>query len=504
MPYNLASAKEQFLKECRAIYRGNSVQLTRILEFEQTYEACDAIHWYTKPYFLCQMINRALRSGDALILFRLRYFIVDMCKGLESTAAMQPLLAIHVYRGAILAKEEVEKLKIGSLIAANSFFFSSLNLRVAQNFISIDPSTGMSPGTDRNDRHQFVLFEIEIDPVTMRSADVIAANVSLKSAIPEEEEEVIFGLGTTFVINMIEYSSKYKLWNIKMNVSTDAAAIKREHKAFIHGSLRNMTAICLFGNRLADIWGQYTQASAYFQDLLRTLPVDHVDRPLLLYHLGRVYRFLGKFDRAIIYLRYLELFQRRLMPKSTLDYGSTLGALGATYSEVGDSKRALRLHERAIAVHGGHLPKYDREMAFHGNRLAYACFQEKQYERVFSILNYIETIFKPRMPAAHPALAQVVHTRGLVHQALGNSEQALACMKEALDMRELWLNKDHPAVARICYQLALLYEEHNEYTLAFEHAERALHIQQHKLPENHQERKWAQEFVERLRCHIDS
>jgi tetratricopeptide (TPR) repeat protein len=171
---------------------------------------------------------------------------------------------------------------------------------------------------------------------------------------------------------------------------------------------------------------------------------------------------------------------------------------------VGDSKRAVRLHERAIAVHSGHLPKYDREMAFHANRLAYACFQEKQYERVFSILNDIEIVFKPRMPAAHPALAQVVHTRGLVHQALGNSERALDCMKEALGMRELWLNKDHPAVARTCYQLALLHEERNEYTLAFEHAERALHIQQLKLPENHQEREWSQELVERLRYHIHS
>jgi hypothetical protein len=123
MPYDSADARDQFLNECRAIYRGNSAQLARVDEFEQTYRACDAIYWYTEPCFLYHIINRALRSGDALTLFKLRYFIVDMCKNLEATAATQSSLAIHVYRGATLAKEEVEKLNVGSLVAASSFFF---------------------------------------------------------------------------------------------------------------------------------------------------------------------------------------------------------------------------------------------------------------------------------------------------------------------------------------------------------------------------------------------
>ena len=306
MSYSSNDAKDQFLKECRTIHRGNPVELRRVLEFEQTYRASDAVHWYTKPCFLFRIINRALRSGDALILFKLRYFIVDMCKDLERTARTQALLVNHVYRGAMLGREDVEKLKVDSLIGVNGFFSSSKNLLVAQTFININPSTGVSPSSDRNDRHQFVLFEIEIDPIIMRSADVIAADVSCKSAIPEEEE-VIFSLGTTFVVTMIQYSIEHGLWNIKLNVSAEAAAIKREHQAFIRGSLRRMTAICLFGSRLADIWGQYSQACAYFHDLLRTLPADHNDRPLLMYHLGRVYRFLGKFDKAIEYLKYARL-----------------------------------------------------------------------------------------------------------------------------------------------------------------------------------------------------
>jgi tetratricopeptide (TPR) repeat protein len=478
MLYNSADARDQFLKECRTIYRGNSVQLAKILEFEQTYRAFDAIYWYTRPDFLFRIINRALRSGDTLILFKFRYFLVDMCKNLEATAAAQSSLPIHVYRGATLAKEEVEQLNVGSRIAATSFFSSSSNIQVARSFIIIDELTGMLPSRSRNDKHQFVLFEIAVKPTTIRSADVIVANVSSQSAFPEEEE-VLFGLGTTFDITMIEYDVEHYLWNIKMDVSSEAAAIKCEQRAFIHGSLRSTTAICLFGSILADIWGQYTQASIYFHDLLRTLSTDHIDRPHIFYQLGRVYRFLGKFETAIAYLRCIQLFQRRLLPQTTLDYGSTLGALGATYSKVGDSKRA---------VHSGHLPKYDRALGFHANRLASACYQEKQYERALSVLDSIEIVFNPRMSVGHPGLAQIIHTRALVYQALGDSERTLNYLKEALSMRESWLSKDHPAVARTCYQLALLYEERSEYRLAFEHAERALRIQELKLPKTHQER----------------
>lgn len=500
MPYNSFNAKDQFLKECRAIHQGNPSQLAKIDEFEDTYRAEDAIHWYTRPCFLFRIINRALRLAEALILYKMRYFIVDMYKNLEATAAAHPLLVDHVYRGAILAKKEVEELKVGSFVSPNGFFSSSLSSDVARSFIIVDGSTGILPS--RSDVRQFVLFEIKIDPTTISSADVTVANLSSQSAIADEHE-VVFGLGTTFVVIDIQYNNTHYRWDIKMVVSSEAAKIKREHKAFLQTSVRLMTATCLFGSRLADIWGQYTQASSYFQNLLRTLPANHIDRPLLYYHLGRVYRFLGKHERAIAYLRCAQLLQRRLLPQSNYDYGNTLGALGATYSELDDSKRAVRLHERAIAIHKGCLPIDDREMVFHANRLAYACFQEKQYERALSVLDQTAIIFKPKMPAAHPSLAQIVHTRGLVHLALGNSEQALDCFKDALSMRESWLSSDHPAVARTCYQLALVHEERIEYELSLEYAKRALRIQQLKLPETHQETKWSQQLLERLRIHTD-
>ncbi len=503
MPHDSVDAKNQFLMKCRAIYRGNSAELAKITEFEQTYQAYDAIHWYTKSCFLYRVINRAFRSENAFALYTLRYFIVDMCKSLQAMAATQPLVAMHVFRGTILEKEELEKLNVDLLVATNGFLSCSLSRQVAQNFIGIDGETGMSPSRSRNDKYQFVLIEITIDPTTVGSADVTVANVSYQNCF-REEDEVIFGLDTAFIITGIEYDAQHYLWNIQMTVSSETTQIRQSYRAFIYDRLRNTTATCLFGSNLVDIWSDYYQATMYFHNLLQTLPTEHIDRPLLYYHLGRVYRCLGKYQKAIGYLRCAELLQRRLLPQSTYDYGSTLGALGAVYSEMGDSARAVRLHERAIEVHSGYLPRHGPDMAFHSNRLAYACFQEQQYERALSILTRIETFFLPKMPTAHPSEAQVMHTKGLVYRAQGNSELALECFQVALRMRESWLAKDHPAVARTCYQLALLREERGEYIVALEHAKRALHIQQLKLPRTHQERTWSQEVVDRLQHYIDT
>lgn len=501
--YDSADARDQFLKECRTQYRGNSSQLAKILEFEQTYRACDVIYWYTKPDFLFRIINRALRSGDTLLLFKFRYFLVDMCKSLQDTAITQSSLPTHVYRGAILAKEVVENLNVGSCITVTSFFSSSSNIQVARQF-TIDAPTGMLLNHDRNDKDQFVLYEIAVDPTTIRVADIIVANVSSQSFFPAEEE-VLFGPSTIFNITMIKYDDEHYRWNIKMDVSTNFSTIKHEQKAYISESLRNTTATCLFGCILIDIWSQYTQAHNFFRDLLQKLPTDHVDRLHVFYQLGRVHRFLGEFKTAIAYLRCALLFHRRFLPQSTLDYGSIVSALGATYSEMGDSIRAVYHLERAIAVYSSHLSKYDRERGFHGNRLAFAYYQEKQYERALSLLDDIEIVFKPqRQPDDYRGLAQVLNTRGLVYLALDEHERTLGYLKEALNLRESWLIKNHPGIARTCYSMALSYKNRGEYRLAFEYAGRSLRIQELKLPKTHPELKLSQKLVEELHSHIDS
>ncbi|CAF4251198.1 unnamed protein product, partial [Rotaria magnacalcarata] len=85
--------------------------------FEQTYKSSDAIYWYTKDSFLYRFVNKALRTEDIEALFRLRYFLKDLCKNLKLLfddnfqTYQESLEAILVYRGLTLPIKVIDQIK---------------------------------------------------------------------------------------------------------------------------------------------------------------------------------------------------------------------------------------------------------------------------------------------------------------------------------------------------------------------------------------------------------
>ena len=52
-------------------------------EFEEKYDPSNAIYWYTRDTFLYKMVNMALRTENSAIIWRLRFFILDMHQQLK-------------------------------------------------------------------------------------------------------------------------------------------------------------------------------------------------------------------------------------------------------------------------------------------------------------------------------------------------------------------------------------------------------------------------------------
>jgi tetratricopeptide (TPR) repeat protein len=495
MPCDSLEAKQQMLTECRAYYRNDRVTLSQIDQFERIYQPSDAIRWYTKSGFLFYLVNKALRSGDILALYTFRYFIKDLCNRLEEASAEHSNTSFRLYRGAKLHREEVESLQIGSFVATNGFFSCSCTRSVAEMFISIDPLSGKSPSRDRDEKEQFALFEINVDII--KSPDVVVVNASAQSVFPDEKE-MIFTLGSTFIINHIVYDGQKNLWFIEMSSFSDWAKIDQEYDRYIRVRLQLTNPTILFGHALANIRSEYLQSLDYFHRLLRTLSIDHADRPNVHYNLGRIYRILEKYQKGLAYFRCAQLLLRRLLPQRIFDYCRVLSAIGSIYSKLGDSKRAINLLEQALTLQRNSLPDNHTEIPFHLNRLGHGYFNAKQYERALSILYSADSFFQTRMPVDHQGHAQTLHILGLVYRALDDEEKAYSYFKEALRKRDSLLAKDHPDVASTCYQLSLMCEDRGEYELALEYAKRSLRIQSMKLPYYHSELKQSSELVERL------
>ncbi|CAF1515110.1 unnamed protein product [Rotaria magnacalcarata] len=486
MPYNSPEAKRQILTECRSYYRGRPREMAAIEEFRCNYRSQDAIYWYTKPCFLHYLINRVLRTGDIMALYKFRYFIVDMCTHLEEmaeTTRAKYRSPFRVYRGATLGRDEVEQLKIGMVVATKEFFSSSRHLNIAEKFIGIDETTGISPSQSREDKKQFVLLETSID--WRNSPTLIVADVSSQSAIPDECE-MIFELGTTFAITDITYDGEHRVWHVQLIVSSEAAQIKDAYNAYIRKRLTEIKPILLFGKVLVDMSSDTIRALTYFHRLLRIVAKDDEDRPNLYFHVARIYRYMGKYQEAVTYYRCAQLLQRRKLPESSFDYARTLSDLGLLHNLIGNAARAIVLHTRAMMILRTILPEDHIEIGHISHELALDYLQEKQYDRALLLVSNSLSFFQRKMPANHPGQAQALRAMGLIQRALGHREEAISCFKQALRIRELLQATNAPAVAYECYELSLVYAENeDEHNVAFEYAQRAFNICRQKLHPNH-------------------
>ncbi|CAF1402648.1 unnamed protein product [Didymodactylos carnosus] len=180
-------AKTVLIETWRENYTGNSSELDIIKEFEQTYKREKAVWWYTRESSLYRILNKALREQSIDMIFSFRFFLTELSKQVSQFYKdyMQQLKAsntvcesIHVYRGQIIAKEELEQMQnsIGGFISINSFFSTSRNRLKARNFAMGSPVT---------EKLRRILFKIEIDP---RLPTKPFADIEGISYIPDEQE----------------------------------------------------------------------------------------------------------------------------------------------------------------------------------------------------------------------------------------------------------------------------------------------------------------------------
>lgn len=111
--YNQQSI-EDLVVYCRQYYEANYSRLNTIVEFECEYRNHSPIWWYTRPCFIYEMLNRALRNLEADTIIKLGFFINDLHHVIKQFHTEQYGLSqrepFTVYRGQGLSQPEFEKL----------------------------------------------------------------------------------------------------------------------------------------------------------------------------------------------------------------------------------------------------------------------------------------------------------------------------------------------------------------------------------------------------------
>jgi hypothetical protein len=91
--------KKRFIEFCREQYDDNARELNIINEFEHDYRDHTPAWWYTRECFMYKMLNKALRTQNIDISWKIGFFIQDLHKQLEHLHSIQPNTSRILYRG---------------------------------------------------------------------------------------------------------------------------------------------------------------------------------------------------------------------------------------------------------------------------------------------------------------------------------------------------------------------------------------------------------------------
>jgi tetratricopeptide (TPR) repeat protein len=276
--------KAELISCCKNEYADNVLELECLRKFEKDYKPDEALRWYTKDTFFYKSLNAALRKQNIHMIFLFREFISDIQQQLQK---YQSSKALKVYRGQMMTREELDRLKqsVGKLISINSFFSTSTSYTNVFSFLNF------SSDLER------VLFEIKADPKMTTTKPF--ADITKHSDYPGEAE-VLFMIGSIFRLESIDQNDK-QVWIVKMTLSSDEEHGLRQVLIYMKGQIESgETNLRTLGKFLWKM-GKFELAETYLLRLLKELESDDPLNSTLYEDLGELAALKGNFDSSVQY-----------------------------------------------------------------------------------------------------------------------------------------------------------------------------------------------------------
>ncbi|CAF3743780.1 unnamed protein product [Rotaria sordida] len=452
--------------------------LLEIEEFRQTYTSNDAIHWYTKESFVYRLLNRSLRTEDIEALYIFRFFIADLCRQLKieyeklrRKQNQSPILT--VYRGAQISREELDDLfrTIGNLTSLNGFVSTSINQSVAIEFLRKKSS--------RTENLEKILFIIEID---IQSDYIICAYIKELSAL-QDEEEVLFNIGTVFYLDKIVLDSNEQIWNVYMKATEAGISAVHDYIELIHQELTDTNISIIFGQLFLQM-GKYILAQKYFLDLLEYSKENDPDLPRIHYHLALTYAYQYDLIQAENLLKQVYQFYK-INNTNNLDLARIENALGWIHHHNGELDEAIIHYQTALNLAPDQLDLNHLINAQTCSLLGDCYLEKNQLDKAELFNKKTLEIERLRLPTDHPRIGVTLNDIGDVFRKRKQMNIALDYYQQAESIFHRSLPKYHPYIAYCwsCMAFVYLYDEKIEQ--AQEYHEKALQIYRHVLPSDH-------------------
>ncbi|CAF0802568.1 unnamed protein product [Adineta steineri] len=478
MQHNL-TAKKELINVCKQQYHNNSKELAVINEFENSYSSSRAIWWYTRETCLYRLLNKALRVQNIDVLFAFRFFIKDMFTNLnEEHKKFKRSLTdqlIQVYRGQVISADEFDRMhkSIGEFISINSFFSTSRNRKRALEFTNNIPPS---------DSIRQILFDIKVD---IRLSTKPFADVT-KLSYFEEEEEILFMLGSVFRITNVVYSKQEQVWVAELMLCNENDHDLRDlfsyHKEKIGKDLSNFVPL---GDILFKM-GEFDKARQYYKRILTELSTIDLSTASCYFGLGNVAIEQDQYPAALAYhLKALDVKQK-FLDENDPRIASSYNQIGAAYRRLGVYDRALEYANIGLEMRLACLDSNDVDLAQSYRDIGLVYYRLSENSLALENFTKAHKIYVKALPENHPDVAENLGYIGYVYNSTEEYDLALEYYKKALDIDRKSLPENHPDIGVISGAIGNVFYEQHDYVSAIDYFNQALAIFRRSLPPTHE------------------
>jgi tetratricopeptide (TPR) repeat protein len=473
-------SKDEMTSFCREEYAGNTSALQFINDFEKNYQPNQAINWYTRESFLYKILNKALRTQNISVLYKIRTFIRNLHFHLLECYQEQKNNSITsvVYRGQCMSNNEFEKIRNnkGGLLSVSNFFSTTEDQSLATIYAGIS-----------NDDETAMIFEIKIEPSLTDTMSPFA-NIQEFSNFGQAEKEWLFSFGCVFRIVNITKGTNNQPWYIHLlltNESDQELKMMTEHfRSDISVGL--LLPIHSLG-KLSYKMGDYSLAIEYYILALKSEPAWR-GKIMILKELGQTYERLALYDNALTCFDKALSMHEELNDKQKNDYhrlAAIYVSLATIHTVKQDKDQSFHYLNEALKTELNIEQPNKENLLNCYNDIGFIHFTEKKYD--LSLFNYQEAlnIGMKIYPATHPNIGTIYMNIGNVYQAQKRYEDALENSRKSLDIQIASLPVDHPDIARSFNNISSIYHSLGRYDDALTNCKNALQIYLKRMPQNH-------------------
>ena len=188
----------------------------------------------------------------------------------------------------------------------------------------------------------------------------------------------------------------------------------------------------------------------------------HPDLALIYDSIGATYRDLGESRKALKYFQKAFEIRENAQPPDYPNLALSYNNIGATYRDLGESGKALEYFQIAFEIRKRVLPPNHPDLAFSYNNIGMDYRDLGESGKALEYLQKALGIIENALPHDHPALASSYNNIGITYSDLGENRKALEDFQKALSIFENALPPDHPHIGIVRNNIRIVKERIDE------------------------------------------